>query len=50
MFGAGALADATGGSVSKVDPLRLTENFTQMLENPVIASNVTGMALIAAGI
>jgi len=36
----GQVADVTGGNVSKVNPLNLTENFQAMLEKPIIATNV----------
>jgi hypothetical protein len=33
----GRVADATGGSVDRIDPLKLSENFTGILENAVLA-------------
>lgn len=45
----GAIADITGGNVTKVNPLDLTENLTQMLEKPVIATNVTVSVQLHSG-
>ena len=38
----GQVADVTGGDVTKVNPLKLTENFQSILEKPVIATGVSG--------
>jgi hypothetical protein len=37
----GQVADKTGGQVSVVDPVKLTQEFGNMLANPVIATNVS---------
>jgi len=34
------LAELTGGSVERVDPIQLTQNFANILQLPVIATNV----------
>lgn len=34
------LAELTGGNVDRVDPVQLTNNFANMLSQPIIASNV----------
>lgn len=35
----GVLADETGGEVTIVDPLKIHENFANMLANQLLASN-----------
>ena len=37
----GQVADKTGGEVTTVDPLNITTEFSSILANPVIATNVT---------
>jgi hypothetical protein len=36
------VAEVTGGEVNKVDPLKLAENFSNVLEKPIIATQVQG--------
>lgn len=42
----GKMADATGGQVNIVDPLKLTEEFANILSDPVIATNVQATLLV----
>jgi len=46
----GALCEVTGGSVTRVDPLGLQENFAGILQNPVLATNVNIKVLLHAGL
>ncbi|KAH3747910.1 hypothetical protein DPMN_182345 [Dreissena polymorpha] len=41
-----SMADVTGGQVNIVDPLRLTEEFTNILANRIIATNVTATIIL----
>lgn len=44
------LAELTGGEVDRVDPISLTQNFASMLNNPVIATNVTTKVKLHKGL
>eukprot|EP00753_Platysulcus_tardus_P015458 PLAT5019.2.p1 GENE.PLAT5019.2~~PLAT5019.2.p1 ORF type:complete len:827 (+),score=465.90 PLAT5019.2:277-2757(+) len=46
----GSMADASGGSVDLVDPLELTKNFTGIMADPVIATNVSATLQLHAGL
>lgn len=46
----GSVVTATGGTVDIVNPLELTTNFTGILKNPVIATNVTLTVFLASGL
>jgi len=46
----GTLCEVTGGSVTRVDPLGLQENFAGILQNPVLATNVHVKLLLHAGL
>eukprot|EP00296_Roombia_truncata_P000036 JP435694.1.p1 GENE.JP435694.1~~JP435694.1.p1 ORF type:complete len:634 (-),score=149.18 JP435694.1:71-1906(-) len=45
----GSVATATGGTVNIVDPLRLTKEFSSMLADEVIATNVTATLKLHSG-
>jgi len=42
----GTLTEATGGTVTKLDPLKLTEEFSSILAEPVLATGVTVKVLL----
>eukprot|EP00457_Paulinella_chromatophora_P001328 gb/GEZN01001330.1/.p1 GENE.gb/GEZN01001330.1/~~gb/GEZN01001330.1/.p1 ORF type:complete len:829 (+),score=178.97 gb/GEZN01001330.1/:185-2671(+) len=42
----GLVADATGGRVDRIDPLKLTDNFTGILENKVVAVRAEAAMLL----
>jgi len=44
------LADMTGGEVERVDPVSLTKNFSNILSNPIIASNVIAKVKLHKGL
>jgi len=44
------LSDLTGGEVSRVDPVTLTQNFASMMAMPVIASNVQIKIMLHKGL
>jgi len=46
----GQVADLSGGQVDRVDPLKLTENFTGILEQQVIATGVLATMLLHNGL
>jgi hypothetical protein len=46
----GKVADATGGQVNIVDPLKLTQEFGTILADPIIATNVTARLLLHKGL
>eukprot|EP00457_Paulinella_chromatophora_P000350 gb/GEZN01000350.1/.p1 GENE.gb/GEZN01000350.1/~~gb/GEZN01000350.1/.p1 ORF type:complete len:700 (-),score=146.51 gb/GEZN01000350.1/:2574-4673(-) len=46
----GRVADATGGTVERIDPLKLTEQFKGILENPVIAVQTQATMLLHHGL
>ncbi len=45
----GKVADAAGGQVNIVDPLKLTQEFGTILSDPIIATNVKATFLTHAG-
>lgn len=44
------LAELTGGNVERVDPVQLTSNFSNILSEPVIASNVVAKVKLHKGL
>lgn len=44
------IAEITGGSVERVDPLQLTQNFANILSMPVIATNVHAKVKLHKGL
>ena len=44
------LAELTGGSVERVDPIQLTQNFANILQLPVIATNVVTKVKLHKGL
>ena len=44
------LADMTGGEIERVDPVSLTKNFSNILSNPIIASNVIAKVKLHKGL
>eukprot|EP00118_Oscarella_pearsei_P025546 m.308356 g.308356 ORF g.308356 m.308356 type:complete len:751 (+) comp43845_c0_seq1:107-2359(+) len=46
----GQVADKTGGQVSIVDPLKLTQEFGNMLANPIIATGVSATLILHSGL
>jgi len=44
------LAELTGGNVERVDPVSLTKNFSNILSQPIIASNVTAKVKLHKGL
>lgn len=46
----GKLADTTGGQVNIVDPLKLTEEFSNVLADRIIATNVTATFILHHGL
>jgi hypothetical protein len=44
------IAELTGGSVERVDPIQLTQNFANILQLPVIATNVTAKIKLHKGL
>lgn len=44
------LAELTGGSVERVDPIKLTKNFANVLQLPVIATNVVTKVKLHKGL
>lgn len=44
------LAAMTGGDVERVDPVDLTKNFSNILSQPVIASNVIAKVKLHKGL
>ena len=44
------MAELTGGSVEKVDPEKLTENFANILSEPVIATKVVTKVKLHKGL
>lgn len=44
------LAEMTGGSVERVDPIQLTQNFANILQLPVIATNVVAKIKLHKGL
>ena len=45
----GAVSEATGGTVTRVDPVGLQQDFAGILQNPVVATNVSVKVLLHAG-
>jgi len=45
----GKICDISGGTVDRVDPLNLKDNFKNILEKPVIATNVVATMLLHCG-
>merc|ERR1719163_940872 len=45
----GAVSEATGGTVTRVDPVGLQQDFAGILHNPVVATNVSVKVLLHAG-
>jgi len=45
----GAMSEATGGTVTRVDPIGLQQDFAGILHNPVVATNVSVKVLLHAG-
>jgi hypothetical protein len=46
----GRVADLTGGDVQRINALQLTSNFNNILEKPIIATNVQAVMLIHSGL
>ena len=46
----GAVAEATGGEVNKVNPLKLLENFSSILAKPILATNVNVTLQLHSGL
>lgn len=44
------LAELTGGNVERVDPVSLTKNFSNILSEPIIASNVVTKVKLHKGL
>ena len=44
------ISEATGGSVERVDPIQLTQNFSNILKLPVIATNVIAKIKLHKGL
>lgn len=44
------LAEMTGGNVERVDPVQLTNNFANILSQPIIASNVVAKVKLHKGL
>ena len=44
------MAELTGGNVDRVDPVSLTNNFSRILSQPIIASNVVTKVLLHKGL
>ena len=44
------LAELTGGNVERVDPVTLTQNFANILSQPIIASNVVTKVKLHKGL
>lgn len=44
------IAEITGGSVERVDPIQLTQNFANILQLPVIATNVVTKVKLHKGL
>jgi len=44
------ISEATGGSVERVDPVQLTQNFSNILKLPVIATNVVAKIKLHKGL
>jgi hypothetical protein len=46
----GMCCDLSGGQVDRIDPLKLTENFANILEKPVLATGVRATLLLHSGL
>ena len=44
------IAELTGGAVERVDPILLTQNFANILQLPVIATNVVTKVKLHKGL
>jgi len=44
------LAELTGGNIERVDPVSLTKNFSNILSEPIIASNVIAKIKLHKGL